>query len=87
MMVTVLLFARARELAGADRILLAVPEEAVVADVRRELARMYPTMAGLVDHSALALHDDLVDDACLIFPHAELALLPPVSGGTDTILE
>lgn len=81
MNVTVLLFARARDLAGADRIMLKVPDKAVVADVRRELARIYPVMAGLVKHSALAMNDDIVDDACLILPPAELALLPPVSGG------
>ena len=82
MMISVQLFARARELLGAERILLAVPEEAVVADVRRELARMYPNMAGLVHRSAVAMNDDIVEDHCVVTAGAELALLPPVSGGS-----
>jgi molybdopterin converting factor subunit 1 len=82
MMISVQLFARARELVGTERILLAVPEEAVVADVRRELARMYPNMAGLVHRSAVAMNDDIVEDHCVVTAGAELALLPPVSGGS-----
>lgn len=81
MMVTVHLFARAKELAGCDRVLLAIHDGTVVADVRRELERSYPAMAALVQRSAFALYDDLVDDACPVPEWAELSLLPPVSGG------
>jgi molybdopterin converting factor small subunit len=81
MMVSVQLFARARELAGTDRILLPVSDSAMVADVRRELAAMYPALAGLVQHSAMAVNDDMAEDDRVVEPWADLALLPPVSGG------
>ena len=81
MTITILLFARAKELVGTNRIALEVPEGAIAADIRRELGRIYPALAGLAQQSALAMNDDIVADECRLFPHAELALLPPVSGG------
>ena len=52
-----------------------------VADVRRELARKYPELTGLIERSAFALNDELAADVSLVSEGAELALLPPVSGG------
>ena len=84
MMVSVRLFARAKELAGTDRLLLAIEVnggQAVVADIRRELERVFPSLVGLAARSVFALNDDIVDDSCPVPAWAELALLPPVSGG------
>jgi len=81
MIVTVQLFARAREVVGCDKVSMDVPDDGVVADVRRELARRYPALGGLVERSAIAVNDEYAGDACRLSPGAELALLPPVSGG------
>jgi molybdopterin converting factor subunit 1 len=81
MHVRVRLFARARDLAGADAVVLDVPAGATVADLRRRLAEAHPRLAGLLERSALAVNDEFADDP-LTLPHdAEVALLPPVSGG------
>jgi molybdopterin converting factor subunit 1 len=77
----VLLFARARDLIGVDRIDVEMPDPATIGELRRRLMRLYPKLAGLVEKSAFALNDEFADDQALILPGAEVALLPPVSGG------
>jgi molybdopterin converting factor subunit 1 len=75
----VLLFARARDLIGADWI--DVEDAATVGELRRRLLLRFPNAAGLLEKSAFALNDEFADDAASIPPGAEVALLPPVSGG------
>ena len=75
------LFARARDLAGAEAVAVEVREGANVAELRRRLSSGYPKLAGLLERSALAVNDELADEAATIPPGAEIALLPPVSGG------
>ena len=76
-----LLFARANDLIGADRIEVALPEPATVGELRRYLMERYPSFAGLLEKSAFAVNDEFADDATRIPVGAEVALLPPVSGG------
>jgi molybdopterin converting factor subunit 1 len=77
----VLLFARARDLIGADRIEIAAPEPATIGELRRRLVQQYPSVAGLLEKSAFAVNDEFADDRAAIPLGAEVALLPPVSGG------
>jgi molybdopterin synthase catalytic subunit len=81
MTIHVRLFARARDLAGTDRAAVELPAGATVADLRRGLAVRYPALAGLVERSALAVDDEFAEDGLPVKPGAEVALLPPVSGG------
>jgi len=75
------LFARARDLAGTDSLRLDLSAGATVAEVRRELAIVCPALAGLLAHSAFAVNDEFAEDDVVVPPGAEVALLPPVSGG------
>ena len=75
------LFARARDLAGAEEVTVVLPEPATVAELRRALARAYPALAALLERSALAVDNEFADDTLKVHPGAEVALLPPVSGG------
>jgi molybdopterin converting factor subunit 1 len=75
----VLLFARARDLIGADCI--DVEEAATIGALRRRLIQRFPNAAGLLEKSAFALNDEFADDTAAIPQGAEVALLPPVSGG------
>ena len=75
----VLLFARAKDLIGADRIEIA--DVATVGELRRKLMELYPNVAGLLEKSAFAVNDEFAEDAVAIPSGAEVALLPPVSGG------
>ncbi len=75
----VLLFARARDLIGADCI--DVEEAATVGALRQRLLTLYPNVAGLLVKSAFAVNDEFAGDDTAIPAGAEVALLPPVSGG------
>jgi molybdopterin converting factor subunit 1 len=81
MIVHVRLFARARDLAGSDSLHIDLPEGATVADLRRRLAADYPALAGLLERSALAVESEFAADSLVLSGDAEVALLPPVSGG------
>ena len=77
----VLLFARARDLAGRDAVEIDLPAGATVGDLRRELGRQVPALASLLEKSALAVRDEFAGDNVPLSANDEVALLPPVSGG------
>ena len=81
MTATVRLFARARDLAGVDRVSVPLPEGATAADLRRRLGAAYPALANLLPRCALAVNEEFAADDLPLPPGAEVALLPPVSGG------
>jgi molybdopterin converting factor subunit 1 len=81
MKISVRLFARAKDIAGTDALVLDLPPGATVADLRKQLASECPALDRLLKRSALAVNDEFAGDG-LALPHgAEIALLPPVSGG------
>ena len=81
MQVRINLFARFKDLAGADRITVDLPDPATVHDLRQTLMRTYPSSASLLERSAVAVDNEFAEDGVAIRVNAEIALLPPVSGG------
>jgi molybdopterin converting factor subunit 1 len=81
MIVRVRLFARAKDLAGAEAVRVALPEGATVGDLRRQLASQWGALAGLLPKSAIALDDEFAQDHWRLNEQTEVALVPPVSGG------
>jgi molybdopterin converting factor subunit 1 len=80
--VTVRLFAMARQQAGRAAVALDVPEPATVAALKGALATAVPELARLVPQLMIAINADYVrDEERLIPPGAEVAAIPPVSGG------
>jgi molybdopterin converting factor subunit 1 len=80
--VTVRLFALARQQAGRAAVDLDVPEPATVAALKRALAAAFPELARLVPQLMIAIDADYVrDEERPIPPGAEVAAIPPVSGG------
>jgi MoaE-MoaD fusion protein len=78
MLVSVRLFAGLRERAGAARVEVELAEPATVADL---LAAM-----DLAPRSCVAaINREYADPAARIAPGDEVALVPPVSGGDDTV--
>jgi molybdopterin converting factor subunit 1 len=82
MRVRVRLFARSRDLAGADAVILDLPAGTTAGDLRRRLAEAYPALGGLLERSALAVDNEFAEDSLTLPVDAEVALLPPVSGGS-----
>jgi molybdopterin converting factor subunit 1 len=83
MTLTVRLFARARDLAGAESVRVELPPGATVAVLRRLLAEAYPALAALLPRCAVAVDQDFADDGRPLDGAREAALLPPVSGGAE----
>ncbi len=81
MIVRVRLFARAKDIAGADVLSVELPPNAVVADLRCRLVAHLPGLATLLPRSAVAVNEEFAPDEQPLTEGAEVALLPPVSGG------
>ncbi len=77
----VLLFARARELAGQGRLRVEVADGATVGDLRLALAVAEPRLVDLLRRSAVAVDQEFAGDEVVLESGSEIALLPPVSGG------
>jgi molybdopterin converting factor subunit 1 len=82
-LVNVQLFAVARQVAGTSSILLELPETANVADVRRALGDAVPSLAALLPKMMIAVDSEYSEDNRSIVPGSEVAVIPPVSGGSD----
>ena len=81
MRVDVNLFAVARQLAGTSRLQLELPPEATVADLRDRLIQQVPGLEPMTDQLRFAVDQDYVDSTVKIKPDAQIACIPPVSGG------
>ena len=80
MLVTVRLFARLREIAGAD-LQVEVPEGARVRDVWSALASQHPGVAPYEAAVSCAVNADYSKMSAHVHEGDEIAFLPPVSGG------
>jgi MoaE-MoaD fusion protein len=81
MRVTTLFFAQVRERAGRASVELSLPEGSRLADALAALAREVPALEPLWPHLAVAVNGKLARPEAPLEEGAELALLPPVSGG------
>jgi len=79
--VVVKLFAAAREAAGEGEVAVDVADGAAVADVERALVAKHPGLTPIVFHSRWAINSAFSPKDANLPPHAEVALIPPVSGG------
>ena len=81
MNVQVLLFAAARQAAGCDRLAVELASGSNVAELRRAIAAACPALESVLQNSLLAIDHEYVREAFVVPPRAEIALIPPVSGG------
>jgi molybdopterin synthase catalytic subunit len=75
------LFARARELAGAGATDIELPDGSRVCDLKMQLAARFPQLRPLLERSALAVNDEYAREEDRLPAGAEIAVIPPVSGG------
>lgn len=81
MRIFVKLFAAARDLAGGDTIEIELSNAATVADLRQALMEWLPPARDLLSRSMFAIDCDYAGDNARLAPNAEIACIPPVSGG------
>ena len=78
---TVHLYAAARESAAADTIDITADEPVVASELLRRVIDDLPGDAAWMGVSRLAVDDAYVAGDPMIDPAADIALIPPVSGG------
>ena len=81
MLVTVRLFARLRDIAGAAELARDITPGATIGDLWRELAGEYPELAPYERSISSALNADYARMTHVLRAGDEVAFLPPVSGG------
>ena len=81
MRVTVRLFARLRDIAGAAEMPREVSTGATIATVWRELAGEFPELSAYERSMSSALNADYARMDAEVHDGDEIAFLPPVSGG------
>ena len=81
MKVEVKFFALAQQQAGRESLEMELAESATVADLRRQIASSIPELADLLDHTMIAVNHKYVANEEILSDGAEVAIIPPVSGG------
>jgi MoaE-MoaD fusion protein len=81
--VNVLFFATIRELTGTRQTTLELPLDASVADAKALLVEKYPSLKLAMDTTVVAVNREFAPDESKLPPEAEIAIFPPVSGGSD----
>ncbi len=87
--ITLLFFATIREKIGQKSLALEVPDSFSVADLKALLCQDYPALKETIQRTLVAVNQNFASDEEPIPPHAEVALFPPVSGGSEppTLIE
>lgn len=79
--VRIKLFAISRELVGKDEVTVKLAKQITVGDLRKMILQMYPALSTRV-HFMIAVNHRVADDSMTISQTDEVAILPPVSGGS-----
>jgi molybdopterin synthase sulfur carrier subunit len=75
------MFAVARQMVGREVVELQLPAAATVRQLRAALTAEVPALASLMPHLMFALNAEYASDDAVIPAGAEIACIPPVSGG------
>ena len=82
MRITVLLFAAARERVGERQVSFELGDVVTVGGLKVELGRRYPALGDLAPVLSVAVNQEYRDDDTVVRSDDEIAVLPPVSGGS-----
>ncbi len=85
MRVQVLFFGILKDLAGRASDELTLPEHAKAGDVVEHYERSIPAMGGLLASIAISVNQEYTSPGATLHAGDEVALLPPVSGGSEEI--
>lgn len=81
MLVSVQLFAAARDRIGCSSIKVELGEGGTVKELRRRLCEDYRQLSDIVPRAMVAVDTEYARDEQQIRASSEIALIPPVSGG------
>lgn len=77
----ILFFATLRDRTGVRQIILDLPNEATVRDLKTILTNRFPELRAVIPNVIIAVNREYALDDLQIPQSAEVALFPPVSGG------
>ncbi len=83
MQVRILFFGMLKDLAGRANDSLSLPEGATLADVLNHYEQRIPRMKDFLPSIAASVNQEYAGPGVKLKPNDEIALLPPVSGGTS----
>src|SRR5436190_415864 len=84
MRVSLRLFASLHDIVGLRELSLDLVDGATISDLRQRLGEAYPAVRPVLPTIAFAVDDEYVALDRQLKDGAEVALIPPVSGGADT---
>ena len=79
--IKLLFFATIRDKAGTKSMDLDIPNEMTVKQLKEQLASEYPNLKDSLKAILISVNQEYVFDEASIPSNAEVALVPPVSGG------
>ncbi len=82
-LIHVIIFAHLRELIGQQKIDLEIPQGTDVLSLKRIISTHYPRIQPALDTIIIAVNQEFAPDTTVIPEGAEVAIFPPVSGGSD----
>ncbi len=86
MKVNVIAFATVSDLLGRQNVEVTLPDGSRLSDLRRELIARQPDLEAIWSRLAIAISGELVNGDHELVDGTEIALLPPVSGGSSPAL-
>jgi len=87
MRITIRAYASYREAIGSPRLQLDLPDATTAEDVWETLTGSYPKLRGLPRPSGFAVNEEYISGQSQLRSGDELVLIPPVSGGSITLVE
>jgi len=79
--VQILMFAQARQILNQSEVSLDIPDDASVSQLRIAVGKSWPELQPLLDRSSFSLNGAYAGESDPIPVDAEIAMIPPVSGG------
>jgi MoaE-MoaD fusion protein len=83
MLIRARFFANHRERLGTDRLEVAVPDGATVADLVHQVVRQYPVLESALRNARYAVNREYLPSTTVLKPGDEVAFIPPVAGGAS----
>jgi molybdopterin converting factor small subunit len=80
-MVRITFFAGLKDLAGTSSLEISWHAGLTIGQLRRRVVEQHAKAEELLRRSRAVMTDELVEDSAVVPPDAEVAFLPPVSGG------
>ena len=87
MKVSVRLFAGLHDIVGRREVELELLDGATVADLRSQLGSRYPAVVPFMSTLVCAVNEEYVNNEYRLSPNDQVALIPPVSGGSSDVDE